>query len=314
MGLLKILINGIFIVCIIGAVFFTAIFIYGSLFPESTVFNLKEYNPFASKDKAVNASGEVVQFEPNLRFNHNDISYYINPTCPESKKSKFENALFLLSDKTKIITFYTTNEEDADILVGCSKESYEQETNVFVAGEGGPTEYITSKFYPVIKKGKVLLYEEDKCDYPITELHELFHVFGFDHINDSKMIMYPYIDCQQIINPEVIEELVRIYSVKPAAELYFDNVSAVRTGMYLNFAASVRNEGLITAKAVMLELYADNEKVSVFNLETIEFGTGVTYTAQNVKLPNNNVQNVEFKIVTITDELDKNNNVIELGV
>jgi len=314
MGILKILINAIFILCLIGAIFFTAIFIYGSLFPESKILNLKDYNPFAGKAKIINASGDVVQFVPNLRFNHNDISYFINPECTQSKKDKFENALFLISDKTKIITFYTTNENDADILVGCSKDSYEQEKNVFVAGEGGPTEYFTSKFYPIIKKGKVLLYEEDKCDYPVTELHELLHVFGFDHINDSKMIMYPYIECDQVINPKVIDKLIELYSVKPAAELYFANITAIKTGMYLNFQANIKNEGLITAKAVMLEVYSGNEKLSVFNLETIEFGTGVRYSAQNVKLPLISSKEIEFRIVTITDEFDKNNNIIDLSV
>jgi hypothetical protein len=314
MGLLKILINAVFIFCLIGAVFFTAIFIYGSLFPESQILNLRSYNPFSGKSEIINASGDVVQFVPNLRFNHNDISYYINPSCSEAKKSNFENALFLISDKTKILTFYPTNENDADILVGCSKQSYEQEKNVFVAGEGGPTEYLQSKFYPIIKKGKVLLYDESKCDYPITELHELFHVFGFDHINDSRMIMYPYVECDQIINPKVIDKLIELYSIKPAAELYFANITAVKTGMLLNFEISIKNEGLITAKAVMLEVYAENEKASVFNLETIEFGTGVTYTAQNVKLPSASTKNIKFQIVTITDEFDKNNNAVELSI
>ncbi len=310
----RILMNIIFVICILGAIAFTAIFIYGTINPESQVFNLKNYNPFSAQDKTINASGDVVQFVPGLRFNHNDISYYINADCSESKKGKFENALFLVSDKTKIITFHSTNEQDADILVGCSKQSYEQEKNVFVAGEGGPTEFIESKFYSVIKKGKVLLYDESKCDYPITELHELFHVFGFDHINDSRMIMYPYVECNQIINPELIKQLIKLYSVKPVAELYFSNMTAVKTGMYLNFDSSIINDGLITAKAVTLELYAGNEKLNVFNLETVEFGSGVKYSAQNVKLPSADIKTVTFKIVTTTDEFDKNNNIVELSV
>ncbi len=308
------IITAIFLVCLIAAIALIGIFVYGLINPESQVLRLKNYNSLAETQAAVNASGELKQFVTNLRFNHNDISYYMSPDCSATKKTRFENALFLISDKTKIINFYLTNEKDADILVGCSKDSYEQEKNVFIAGEGGPTEYLDLKVYPVIKKGKVLLYEESNCDYPVTELHELLHVFGFDHINNSKLLLYPYIKCDQSIPPEAIEALIKLYSVQPAAELYFSNASAVKTGMYLNFKIQINNDGMIKAEEVVLEVYADDEKIEVENLKDIDFGTGQGFYVNNLKLPSANAKNIRFRTITSTNEFDKTDNSIELSV
>ena len=312
MSVLKILVNAIFIISLIGALALTALFFYGAFNPESKTFSLQNYKAF---EKALeNVSSEITQFLPNMRFNHNDISYYIEPDCSETKKKRFENALFLISDKTGIISFYPGAKTTADMGVGCSKESIEEVKNVFVAGEGGPTQYLDLKLYPVIKKGEVLLYEESNCDYPVTELHELLHVFGFDHINKREEILYPYVECNQNIPEEVINELKRLYSIKPMAELYFSNLTASKKGFFLSFDVGIINEGLVDAKSVMLEVYAGNEKIDVFNLDNIEFGTRVQYTAANVKLPYSQTNDITFNIVTVTDEFDKANNIAKLSL
>ena len=48
---------------------------------------------------------EAKQFYPNMKFNHNKISYNINENCEEKKKEKILNAFSELGENIKIIIF-----------------------------------------------------------------------------------------------------------------------------------------------------------------------------------------------------------------
>src|SRR3989344_9510590 len=52
-------------------------------------------------------NSEVKQFYPNMKFNHNQISYFIDVNCNSERKLKMEKALNELEEKVPIITFYT---------------------------------------------------------------------------------------------------------------------------------------------------------------------------------------------------------------
>ena len=310
MGWVKIIAYLIAVFFIINAVIF-GMYLFSEN-PSSEILNAVGYNSGVQRE--ISAGSEVVQFEKNMRFNHNTLSFFINSDCDQSKKMRMMRAFSEVQSQTEIILFRPAEESVADILIGCSEESYETEKNTFISGEGGPTEYFNLTMYPLIKKGKILLYQESSCDYPITELHELFHVFGFDHINKSQYIMYPYIDCKQIINPELINQLKEIYSIEPLPELYFMNVSAVKTDNYLNFSVQINNDGLNDAENVNLNVYADNEKVDNFDLKTIAIGSGQVFYVNNLKLPSSNIKTVKLEIYYSGKEYKKDNNVIELSV
>jgi len=279
------------------------------------VENLKidNYNPFVTTP-AVSASDKVVQFYSNLRFPSEKISYFINSNCDSKKNSQIIKALNILAQESKIISFYSADEKNAEIVIGCSKDSYETEKNSFIAGEGGPTNYINSTLYPIILRGKVILYEETKCDYPVTELHELLHVFGFDHINNSQMIMYPYVNCEQRINPEVTSELIRLYSIPSLPELYFENVSGSKDRKYLNLSVHVNNKGLADADKVSLEIYTNGEKLETYDLGEIEYGAGSNFFVGNLEMQSSTVKSVKLVIVSGERELDNNNNVLEMSL
>ena len=67
------------------------------------------------------------------------------------------------------------------------------------------------------------------CNWPATELHELMHVFGFNHSMDSNSLMYPYLtSCNQKLDNSIIEELIRLYSIPNLPDLYFENISAIK--------------------------------------------------------------------------------------
>lgn len=312
MGFFNIFGMGLLLALAIGLIVFEMNYVNENYTPDVKDLKISNYNPFLSKPPVIDANEEVIQFYPNFRFPSGNISYFINSNCNTKKTAKITNAFNIISEETKLINFYQTNELVAEILVGCSKESYETEKNVFVAGEGGPVNFLNSTLYPIILKGKIILYENSKCDYPVTELHELLHVFGFDHINDSKMIMYPYVDCEQKLNSEVISELIRLYSIPSLPELYFANASASKDRKYLNLAVQINNLGLADSSNVNLEIYADGVKIKTYEFGEIEYGAGSSLEMENVQMPSSNVKNIKLIIVSGEKELDETNNVLEM--
>lgn len=314
MGLVKVIGIILLLVLVVGLIFIEVNYLKDNY--SQTIENLKVgvYGSSANELPQVSASGEVRQFYPNMRFPSEKISYYINPNCDPKKSERVLDALNIISNETNIITFNPASEDLAEIVIGCSKESYQTEKNSFVAGEGGPTKIINSTLYPIILRGKVVLYQEKECDYPITELHELFHVFGFDHVNNSKRIMYPYVSCDQIINPEIIPQIITLYSVPSLPELYFANVSGIKLGKYLNLSIEVSNQGLADAKNVILEIYADGNKIETYDFQDIEYATGKTLEIGNLELPSRNVKNIKLTMVSNEKELNNNNNVVEMNV
>jgi hypothetical protein len=188
-----------------------------------------------------------------MRFNHNKLSYFIID-CDDKKISRLEDAFSMITEQTGNLFFYRTNyEEKADIDVSCSAVNIEKDERVLIAGEGGPSKFFSSNLYSPILKGRIILYKESSCKMPITELHEIFHVLGFDHVNNSKIIMYPYVNCKQEIDSEMISILRQLYSIQAKAELYFFNVSIIKSGIYLNFSVNVNNDGLIMQRMLSLK-------------------------------------------------------------
>ena len=297
---------------LIAGVIYVSYYTYVNYPRMAESFKNGDYNFFTKPE--VNASGEIIQFYPNMRFNHNNISYFVLD-CSDEKITRLERAFSIINNETQIISFYEAeNEKEADIRVGCTKNSFQTEENTFVAGEGGPTSFMRLEPYSIIIKGKVVLYKEESCDYPITELHELFHVFGFDHVNKSDTIMYPYVDYKQKIDPELISMIKAIYSIEPKAELYFSNVSSIKRGIYLDYTLEVNNDGLIDAKNVKLDINSDKGKVESSKLKNLGYGTGQKLWTTNMKLPSLDVKKIIFRISSDTPEYNTDNNVIEVSL
>jgi len=265
----------------------------------------------------INVSSNVSQFYPNMRFNHNKISYYINPNCNLEKENRMKQALTKITLETEnLIQFYPDNEENAEILVGCSSDSYEKEENIFIAGEGGPTKIINSSM-SVITKGKVLLYDDSRslCENPVLELHELLHVFGYDHIKDKTKIMYPYLDCDQELNQELMSHMIEIYSIQPFADLYFDKIDANKKRAlgkwYLNFNVSISNSGIIDAEESVLKVSSNDKLIESFDLNKIGFGGGKNFYVNNLLISSETVD-IVFSLETKTFDSNSENNVREL--
>jgi hypothetical protein len=268
------------------------------------------------------SSSPVKQFNRNMKFNHNNISYSFLD-CTYDKQSRTKNAFDIISNETGII-YFTEVEKSADIKILCSqtkKPSENLDSEYFIAGEGGPGEIIQTKNFNVILNGSVLLYSSNektiKCSLPSIELHELLHVFGFDHSSNESSLMYPYLtSCKQVLDSSIIRDLKKLYSEQNLPDLYFDLFSSpVKKGRYLNINFTIKNSGTTDGKNVNFSIIEDGKKIETHELGDIRFGAGVIMKMENIKLKSSSPE----KILIVIDydnkimELDKNNNIAEIN-
>lgn len=262
----------------------------------------------------------IRQFQPNMKFNKNNLSYKIDPFCDSSKTKKMKEAFEILSKDVGNIFFYETD-ANATIEVECSNDKKINEgkdNDFFIAGEGGGKDIIKTGRFNIITTGIILLYnypiEYEECNTPNIELHELLHVFGFDHTKNQDSIMYPYLSCKQKLDESIILELKKLYSEPNLADLYFEDASAIKKGRYLDFNMTIKNSGVIDAENVTFSIIDDGEIVETKKLGTIKYGAGVTIKIENLKLIHLNPKRIIFKIdnYNLIKEIDKKNNIAEI--
>lgn len=258
--------------------------------------------------------GDVPLFSENLRFNHNNISYYIDRECDYSRKEDMKAAFDIFSSRVGFVSFASADSsEEADIKVTCSEDYLEMGENFFAAGEGGPSKIINTSGFKVIEEGTIILYNSDECDYPIVALHELGHVFGFDHSEDPKNIMYNTSDCDQRMSEDMDEIMRKLYSIEPLADLKIDEVSGFSTGSYLSFNITVINEGLVDVDSVTLTILGDGKEVDVVEMNDVGVGFGRTLRVSNMRIKSGTEV---FEFILDDDdlirEISKTNNRVEM--
>ncbi len=274
--------------------------------------------------EAQNTSSSLVQFSPNMRFSKNNLSYYFNEGCPQERIYSTEKALEMLSQGTGILFFYRlfNSVQEADIIISCSEESKQKENNsdrqkTFIAGEGGPTKYLELQPYPLIMQGEIQLYSNKYstgCSEPLVELHELLHVFGFDHVDKKESILYPYLSCNQKLDREITDSILELYSVPAKIELSINNISASKAGKYLNFYIEIYNSGLINATNVTLEILSGGSLIQKFEIEDISPGVIRSWSIKNLNLKSSRLDLISFKISAFEDEYFLENNFVEMSV
>lgn len=271
-----------------------------------------------------NQTPKNLQFSPNMKFNHNNISYYIYPDCDKTKVEKIVKAFSIISEKVELIEFYSTY-ENPDIEVVCSKSNFEPTEEslkrYYIAGEGGAKEIVKSGDFNIITNGTILLYkypfEIRECNVPVVELHETLHVFGFDHSQNEESLMNSYlVSCMQDIDPTIINELKRLYSIPNLAELYFENLKAVKKGRYLDFNLTIKNYGLVDANNTVLSILDDGELAEDREIKELKYGAGIIIQVENLKLIHRNPKKITFIIdrENSIEEFDKKNNIAEINI
>lgn len=269
-----------------------------------------EYEAYISNLTVDAKATNVAQFYPNMRYPRNVITYNIEEACSESKIRNIQAALSILQENT-ILEFQQVS-ENGEIKYLCSNvaPSSEQKQH-YVAGEGGPTGIINTTLFSVITSGQVSLYRSERCDQPQITLHETLHAMGFDHVKNSKDIMFPVTDCDQSVSDAMYEAIDELYSIRTAPDLGIEYVKANQTGRYLNFFITVVNYGLKDAKDSSLILYTDDRKIREFPLGAITMGTKKFLNVQNLRLESE-VEVVRFELNIQDDDLYEENDLAEI--
>ncbi|MBS3079048.1 matrixin family metalloprotease [Candidatus Pacearchaeota archaeon] len=276
-------------------------------------------NPEAND--STNYDSDVNQFNKNMKFNHNNISYRFFD-CNYEQEIRVLNAFEILSNETGLITFVKSlGFPDIEILCSeTSKQTQELGSEYFIAGEGGAKEIIQTIKYNIITSGSILLYDSPtgslKCNSPEIELHELLHVFGFDHSSNKNSLMNPYLSsCKQKIDVSIINELKRLYAETNLPDLYFETFSQpIKKGRYLDLNFTIKNSGTVDAENASFSIIEEGKILETHSLADINFGAGVLMKMENIKLRSSDPKQISIIIDYNQNipELDKENNIAEI--
>lgn len=141
-----------------------------------------------------------------LHFAKKNITFAMTGLDAPVKRKRMYDALEEIEEEVGEFDFIEIDEyENADIKI-----SFPKSNNLDVIGEARP---IIDDYGDIIGGEITIIKISDDCDYYGAELHELLHVFGFEHRDDG--IMYPYNDkCYNLKDSsfDYIEHLQFIYS------------------------------------------------------------------------------------------------------
>jgi hypothetical protein len=251
-----------------------------------------------------------MQFYSNLRFAETDISYRISD-CTIKKQNDMEYAFSIIENVTSL-NFYSVD-SDGDLFVTCDEKVKPSEGGLFIAGEGGPTTIISAGNFNVILDGKILLIKNSDCAKPNVAIHELLHVLGFEHSENSENIMYNITNCNQVIGDDVISLINDLYSVPSYPDLIFENVSASKDGTFVDINFTVLNYGLKDSENFVVKIYSGDSLLKEMEIEPVEIGRGRIISVKNI-FTIKQIDELDVVIESDFDEIDEENNKIKLEI
>jgi len=270
----------------------------------------KIFGPGHSNFTLNSSTEESMQFYENLRYSESRISYKIED-CTLQKADEMRNAFKQIEDVT-ILSFYPA-EINEEISITCeSRTRFEGE--LFVAGEGGPTNITQAGDFNVIHNGGIILLRDSRCEKPNVAIHELLHALGFDHSKNPENVMYEVSRCGQEIGQDTINIINELYSIPSLPDLSFENASASMKGRYLDVTMVVRNNGLKNSESAKIIVYADDKSIKELEIEALPIGSGKLITFTNIFVAQTSVDEIKLSIDYNPEELKKENNIISLKV
>ena len=271
---------------------------------NKSLFVLENY------DSNFSLNESEMQFYSNMRFPDSRISYKISD-CTLQKQNEMESALKILENLT-LLEFYSVG-SDEEILVTCDSRN-KFDGNLFVAGEGGPLNVSAIGNFVLIQKGKILLIRNSDCARPNIAIHELLHVLGFKHSENSRNIMYNITNCDQEISGDILQLINDLYSIPSYSDLAFENVSASINGRFLNLNMTILNLGFEDSGDSNILILFKNKTIETVDLGPIEIGTGKIVYLENILVSGFNFDEFELEILYSYNEINKENNKIKLKI
>lgn len=271
---------------------------------SSLEFRQKNINHNFSLEGEINS----MQFYPNMRFKSNEITYNISG-CELQKRQDMLRAFEFLENLTSLT--FKAGDLNSDILVSC-EDKIRYSGELFIAGEGGPTNITISGLFNVITRGEVLLLRKTFCPTPNIAIHELLHALGFKHSSNPGNIMYNITKCEQDMDEDMIKYIDRLYTLPSLPDLILYNTSAKLEGRFLDLETSILNEGLEDAGNSTLIISSQDEVLKEVPLSEIKMGSGRAISLTHVWVSKLEVKEIEVTIESNIEELNKQNNKIKL--
>jgi len=277
--------------------------------------NNQEQNTPIFNQEILDEYPEGITFHPNMRFRSKQISYSVDPTCPENRKNDTHQAFEILTKET--ILSFNEVENKGEITAICSEQIKELPEDYFVAGEGGPSHVVNTTKYFVIFNGTILLYKDNKCKKPIVAIHEILHTISFAHSSNKDSIMYNFSDCNQKITPLIVNTIEQLYKDPTLPDLVFKEVIATKSGRYLDINFTVANQGLKNSDKVNITLFNPKKETEInsYEFEDFKIGTGKIIKIENLRV-SSSLENLKLVIDNENQiiEIDENNNIIEMAL
>ena len=240
------------------------LFIGGGLIATYGIYNLGigldvefiNYTGVTERNIDAKQYSSYPQFMINTRFPSNHITWMMADGCSQSQRESVVEAFDIVAEGS--VLEFEELYSGAQINVTCG--DYVEDVNDTyegvgeVVGEGGPRNISVTPFVSLVHAGVIRLYDDEKCDYPATAIHELFHVLGFDHVDDKKNILYPLLDCEQRINDEQFKDINSLYSMPEKPDLYIKNITVGKSGRYINYRVVASNQGLVESIKYAVEI------------------------------------------------------------
>ncbi len=244
-----------------------------------------------------------------MRYTTKDI-YYSIQDCTIKKQDDMETAFSIIEEQT-ILNFYPL-ETGGEISITCDDKN-KVEGGLFIAGEGGPTNITETENFNIILKGKILLIKDSTCQNPNVAIHELLHALGFDHSDNPNNIMYKVSRCRQELGQDILDTINSLYAIPSLPDLSFEEVSASKSGRYLDLVISIRNNGLSLAPASKIIVLSNEKQIEEVETESLSIGYGRQITLTNI-FTLQNIEELDLIIETNFEELTKDNNLISLKI
>lgn len=242
------------------------------------------------------------QFYGNMRFVSPTIVYSFAQACTPAKERVVLDSFALLEARTPL---RFTMSGTPVFFISCQDiEVPGEEADHFVAGEGGPTKTINASEFYIIQAANVSLYRDESCDTPHVALHEILHALGFDHTSDPLSIMYPVTDCGQSLDTRITDELTRLYSLPPYADLVLRDANISIAEGYFGFTVTIVNEGLADVSNATLVVEGDIRRE--FDVGDVGLGKRKILSVDNIRA--SQITSVQFIVLTNEPELSLRNN------
>jgi len=245
------------------------------------------------------------------------IKFYVNnSTCPINRIKDINYATRIWSLETSNLVVFNEmkNKDEASLVINCISGYINQtEENVYIIGLAGIKSFYEVNNFSIITEAEILLSSTlADCVKPVRILHEIGHILGFNHTDDTSSIMYPEESCTQKFTPEIVDTIRELYKCS-LPDLYFSEAKATWSKEKLNLEIYISNRGTKISEPVDLSIETNNTLIYKGKLDPIPPGKILTIKVEDIKV-RNKPENISIIIDPYLNlqEIDKNNNIVSL--